>query len=528
MKRHHRHSWILRGLVLTFLILGILFRFTNLGYKVYWHDETFTSLRISGYTAAEVVQMIFDGDVIGLDDIQKYQRTNAEKNLIDTIRSLATEDPQHPPLYFVLARFWVQWFGNSVTAIRSLSALISVLALPCVYWLCQELFQQPAVGWAAIALFSISPFHLLFAQEAREYSLWMVTVLFASAALLRAMRLKTLMSWGLYAIALALGLYSFLFTALVAIGHGLYVVMRDRLRFRKTLGAYISASILGSFIFAPWFLVVATSARHIHEATDWSATPVGKVVLLKMWLVNITHIFIDWGFHYNADFGFNKLLSYVILAILALVIYSLYFLYSHASKSAGLFVFTLIGASALPLALPDLVSGGWRSGIPRYLIPCYLGIQLAVTYLIATKVSSAVTKGVSLRAWQLASALLVLGGMISCALFLQPQTWWSKYGDIHNPAVADIVNRGDRPLLISHQEEFGHIFSLSYLLQPKVQLRLAAEPEIPEIMNGSEDVFLFGDSQAWDASLKAVENHQSELIYKGGSHSLWQLICGKC
>src|SRR3712207_464759 len=101
-----------RFLIVILLILGIFFRFVNLERKVYWHDEVYTSLRLSGYTEAELVQQVVNGREIGVEDLQKYQRVNSEKRLIDTVKGLAVEEPQLPPLYYVLARFWVQWFGN--------------------------------------------------------------------------------------------------------------------------------------------------------------------------------------------------------------------------------------------------------------------------------------------------------------------------------------------------------------------------------------------------------------------------------
>src|SRR6478672_10132474 len=46
------------------LVLGIYFRFVNLDRKVYWLDETHTSLRISGYTEPEFIQEIFAGNLV--------------------------------------------------------------------------------------------------------------------------------------------------------------------------------------------------------------------------------------------------------------------------------------------------------------------------------------------------------------------------------------------------------------------------------------------------------------------------------
>ncbi|HAZ43593.1 MAG TPA: hypothetical protein DCZ55_03710, partial [Cyanobacteria bacterium UBA11371] len=161
-------SW--KVLTIVILVIGIFFRFLNLDLKVYWPDETFTSLRIAGYTEKEVVENIYQGQVIGLEDLQKYQRLNSEKGIGDTIKGLAIEEPQHTPFYYSMVRLWAQLFGDSVAIIRSLSAWISLLAFPCIYWLCIELFNSPVTGWVAIALLSISPFHVVYAPEARPYS----------------------------------------------------------------------------------------------------------------------------------------------------------------------------------------------------------------------------------------------------------------------------------------------------------------------------------------------------------------------
>src|SRR5689334_15764847 len=100
-------AWF-RFFAIALLVLGIVLRFVNLDRKVYWHDETYTSLRIAGYTKEEFVRQVFNGQVIGVDELKPYQRPNPNKGLRDTVTSLAIDEPQHPPLYYVTARFWVQ------------------------------------------------------------------------------------------------------------------------------------------------------------------------------------------------------------------------------------------------------------------------------------------------------------------------------------------------------------------------------------------------------------------------------------
>ncbi|MDP8965756.1 MAG: glycosyltransferase family 39 protein, partial [Cyanobacteriota bacterium] len=252
----------LRFFIVILLFFGIFFRFVNLDQKVYWIDEAFTSLRVSGYTEAEVVQELSNAGIVGIESLQKYQRPNSDKGIIGTINSLAIEDPHHPPLYYLIARFWAQCFGNSVAVMRTLPALFSLLALPCIYWLCLELFEStltaPLTGWVAVALLAISPFQVLYAQESREYSLWTVTILASSLALLRARRLKTKASWFIYAVTLTLSLYTFLFSALVALGHGIYIVALERFRLTKVLISYLLALLAGMLLFSPWLIVFIT------------------------------------------------------------------------------------------------------------------------------------------------------------------------------------------------------------------------------------------------------------------------------
>ncbi|NES82774.1 MAG: hypothetical protein F6K10_15980, partial [Moorea sp. SIO2B7] len=165
----------------------MFFRFVNLEQKPYWGDEAVGLNRISGCNQSELKAVALRGDEMSVEQVLKYQSPCPEKRLIDAINALA-EVPEHPPLYYLMVRFWMQ---SGMKTSRSLSALVSLLALPCIYLLCLELFESPLVGWIAIALIAISPLHVLYAQEARQYSLWTVTILLSSWAMLRAMRVNT-------------------------------------------------------------------------------------------------------------------------------------------------------------------------------------------------------------------------------------------------------------------------------------------------------------------------------------------------
>ena len=124
------HDKGVRFLIIVILVRGMFFRFANLSKKVYWIDEGYTSLRISGYTESEFIQELGDAQIKQINSLQNYKRINPEKSVFDTVKKLALEESQLTPLYFVAARSWVQLFGDSIAVTRSLAAVFSVLTSP--------------------------------------------------------------------------------------------------------------------------------------------------------------------------------------------------------------------------------------------------------------------------------------------------------------------------------------------------------------------------------------------------------------
>nr|MCU0570790.1 glycosyltransferase family 39 protein [Oculatellaceae cyanobacterium Prado106] len=143
-----KHSSKLRLVIIGVLILGIAFRFLNLDRKIFWHDEVYTSMRAAGYTRGDVDQL-FQNQMVAAPVLQQFQQIKPGSTIADTIRSLKTEDPQHPPLYFVMARLWMAVFGSAIAVTRVFPVLISLLSLPLMYKLAIELFASRWVaGWA--------------------------------------------------------------------------------------------------------------------------------------------------------------------------------------------------------------------------------------------------------------------------------------------------------------------------------------------------------------------------------------------
>jgi uncharacterized membrane protein len=124
-------------------------------------NEAYTSLRAAGFTRQEIDDELFHNRIFSAPELQKYQRIKPGSTAADTIHSLALEYPQHPPFYLLMARFWMQQFGSSLTATRSLPALLILLSLPLMYARSQELFASNLTSLLATALLALSPFDIL-------------------------------------------------------------------------------------------------------------------------------------------------------------------------------------------------------------------------------------------------------------------------------------------------------------------------------------------------------------------------------
>ncbi len=507
----------LRVILILCVFVGISFRFLNLGHQVYWYDEVQTSFRISGYTQEEFFQQAYTGWFNTVADLLKiYQYPTPERDLNNAFQAF-TQHPEHSPLYFILARFWMQTFSHSVTTIRSLSAFISLLIFPAVYWLCWELFQSQKMSGMAMAILAISPFQVLYAQEARAYSLWAVTILLSSAALLQALRIskteksiKTLiLSWGIYALSVGLGLYSHLLFLFVFLSQGVYVFLTHFLTKSKVIIPYLVSSLIGFFLFTPWLLIFVQNLDFFLKNTESRLVP--RPDLTLYWLLNLNRIFFD------VNQG-TSLWNPTLYLTLALTIYALYYLIKNTSQKVWLLIFTLIGIPGMMLILPDIFLGGRGSTIARYAIPCYLGIQIAVAYLFTQKLTTVLkTYNLQQKKWKWIFYTLIFSGILSCIISSFSPVWWHKsYAKSRDiPISAKIINQSAFPLVISNEEP-GRIMSLLHQLNPNVQVQLMPGSQIPVVLEEAEfsDIFLYRPTEKLITGIETTYNVKIEKPYK--------------
>jgi hypothetical protein len=182
-----------------------------------------------------------------------------------------------PPLYYVLLHFWIRLFGRTDLAVRALSSLLSVAALPFAYMAGKRLAGR-AGAWASLVLLASSPFAIGYATAARMYSLMILWSLMGLLALARALEDPTRRRLGALAVLTALIIYTH-YWGLYLIGvTGLWLLYRSsrgqrasgpsREEQRRRYRLCFSAMCVGAVAFLPW--VPSFLFQTFHTGTPWS------------------------------------------------------------------------------------------------------------------------------------------------------------------------------------------------------------------------------------------------------------------
>ena len=470
--RDRTPAWF-RAAVVAIVLLGVFFRFYHLDRKVFWEDEILGTVHTLGYTEAEIVEN--SNHLVDAGDVQAYFRPPdglglRKDSLMNTVDALALEDPQHPPLYYLAGHLWAERFGSSVAAIRALSAIIGVLVLPCLFWLCLELFGSYAAAWTAVALTALSPFQVLYSQEAREYTLWTVAILLMSAAFLRACRLMTLSAWALYCVLVALSMYVYPFSGLVALGEGVFLLSVPRLRASGAFVSYAAACLIAFASFLPWLVVMVRSSGLRRGMATILTHRVHVSTIAVTFLKNLRAVFIDFGrvqIHHVSSTEINGAFTAVVALLIAV---SVYVMIRRTSWNVAGFVLLALCLPSAPLLIHDVAFGGILVDQSRYFVPVYLGAELAVVAFVYLNLFE-LPAGVLRRSltWCLLAALL-FGEGLSCALSSRADTWWNKDYEVSR-SVAATIDGADRPLVVSDSYA-SRALGLAYYLDPRVALRL--------------------------------------------------------
>ncbi len=579
-------------LLCTVLLLGFLLRFANLERRVFWVDEVATAIRVSGHTIESITQDLIAQSTITAEDLRAYQFANS--NLLSTWQAL-TSSPEHAPLFFLLARLWLNLGENSLIMMRALAVAISLLVFPAFYWLLQELFASSLISSLGIMLMSVSPFFVVYAQEARPYSLWTVSILLVSASYLRAISQDRQRSWLVYTLTLVVAFYTSLLSFLVVVGQGLFLCLSKYQNRLAILQKYLLSNLVALVLFAPWIYVMLIGMKDLETNTAWMRSSLDFSALVATWIATILLIFGDLPLSADGDaiqmaiavslimgclgLGFalkrfwplltlsqqktmrwltlgvvcltvisllkaqNSLaidlttLVGIIIAIfiLALSSYGLYYCTQTTGRNQWLFIWCLLLAVPLTLLISDLLFQGQSSGTPRYFIPTQLAIQIAVAYTLGSKLAKNQNyQRKPVIGIRLIIVAVIALGIFSCFRNLNISPIYVKSRNIHNSAIAKIINQQPQTLVLLEPQTVGDILSLAHDLNPETKVKVISDRNKQKTCYKESTCYLLKPSNQLKVALENNPAHQLKPIYQPRLFTseqialdLWQITPGE-
>jgi uncharacterized membrane protein len=304
----------------------------------------------------------------GLFDDEVYSVEVSRHGLGGILRTIQGTDT-HPPLSYFVLHFWMQVFGTSEAAVRSLAAAWSLGTVVMIY-LIGRLLWSSRVGLIAALLLAFSQFNVSYAHFARMYSMmgFLTALSFYFLARLYIRPARRTAVW--YVLASSALVYTHVWGVFLVISQSVPVsaiVVARRKESRRLLERWL---LLQACILAAWTPWLATGFRHqIQRTLHDNSLPYGN---LADYQPPSLHAIAN-GAYLAANTHPIALLFVVIvgLAVAPVVAAALH----NERRGAGRVVAALRKVTAAGLADPRLVAlAAW------YVVP--LAIAVIASYLI--------------------------------------------------------------------------------------------------------------------------------------------------
>jgi len=244
---------------------------------------------------------------------------------------------QHPwnnwnaPLYWIFMHFWINLFGISEFSLRFPSLIFNFLTVILVFLLGKNIFNKK-ISILASFLIGFSPFHIWYAQEARDYSMVLFFGTLSSYVLFKAIKEETFKLWLFFILVSIAGIYTNYFYIFLFIAQGLYIIFfkRFKLNFKEII--FFLIVILFFLHYMPKFL----SKFYFVWRGFWIPKPTWKSLIITL---------------ENFSLGYNgSYILYIISNILSVIFFISAVWAVHKNKFKESFIFCL-SLFVLPITL---------------------------------------------------------------------------------------------------------------------------------------------------------------------------------
>lgn len=251
------------------------------------------------------------------------------------MHNLLNVDLQHTPLYFVLLKFWIKFFGQSETAMRSLSLIFGALTVPFSYIVGNKISKNAIFSSMVCA---VSPLLVLFSSEVRMYSLVVFLVLLSINFLIdyeqKGDKKSLLKLVGINILIPYTFVGGILYNLSLIICYSAYLLKNKKDKLRQ----YLSFEVIEFSFLIPYFILIS------HYAKLRSIFVISHEGILKFSHVidairNFFGATIETNIYWVSDGSYNINFKFALLVIIPCIYFVIGFI--KALKSENKFIKTL-------------------------------------------------------------------------------------------------------------------------------------------------------------------------------------------
>jgi mannosyltransferase len=319
-------------LLILITCIGFFLRFYHLGFNSLWLDEASTL---------------------------NFATVNGAGGSFMEIWTYTLQFDPNPPIFVWLEYIIISIAGVSEITLRFASALFGTLTIPIMYFIGKEFIDENGGIIAAVAV-TLSPFLILYSQEARAYSMLLFFVTLTTLIYLQTIKSEGFKYWILFGIIAACSVWIH-FYAIIFIGAIiLYTLLMYKLKYLKNL--LLSIGLIITLTIPVVIITLQTVLKHMSSGPTFGVQ--GFNVIYQT-LLEIS--------------GYNIVSMYILLLLFICGLFALYI----KEKEKTIFLLTI---------LITTFTASWYlsyklSTVPRYLsfltIILFLGVAASYKLLYA-------------------------------------------------------------------------------------------------------------------------------------------------
>lgn len=209
-------------MILLILVIAVILRFVAINQSL-WLDEAINVNNVAGLSFKELVFNYSLGDF-------------------------------HPPLYHVLLRSWILFFGSSEISARIPSIIFAIIGIYVTYLIAKKLFEKKTAIITA-TLLATAPLHIYYSQEARMYMLAATLTGASVYFFISILQKDKLTNWLGFIVSTALMLYSDYLPYLLLPTYLIYLVINKKRIPKTTLSTFFPAFLIVFILLIPWLVI---------------------------------------------------------------------------------------------------------------------------------------------------------------------------------------------------------------------------------------------------------------------------------